>query len=179
MRAIDSKDKQILSILDWDGRVLMNRIAKQTRLNKDVVRYRIKKLEEQGVIEGYYPIINTAALGYLTVRIYFDLISANKEVKDRIIEYLDKEFNAGIIFLIDGRYDVGVISWEKSMFELDKKLKLFNNNFGEFISKEDVSIFTVMCHYPKKFLHKRELGMISIQEQEGVLLKEKDEYQNK
>jgi len=37
---LDKKDKQILSILDWNARIPLTQLAKKTRLNKDVVRYR-------------------------------------------------------------------------------------------------------------------------------------------
>ena len=48
----------------------LTEIAKKVGLNKDVVRYRIEKLEKEKVILGYYALIDTHKLGYLTIRIY-------------------------------------------------------------------------------------------------------------
>lgn len=171
---LDKKDKQILSILDWNARIPISRIAKQTRLNKDVVRYRINKLEKNQILEGYYTIINIAKLGYLTFRIYFDLINLNKENEDKIINYLDKKFNAGQIFSIDGEYQLGIICWERSVYELHKKLTSFKEIFGNFINKEELAIFVLLDHYPKKFLSNAQKESISLKEEDLVKIKSND-----
>ncbi len=171
---IDKKDKQILSILDWNARTPISNIAKQTRLNKDVVRYRISNLEKKQILEGYYTIINTSKLGYLTFRIYFDFINLNKENEEKIIRYLEKNFNAGQIFSIDGEYQLGIICWEKSIYELHKKLSNFKKIFGNFINKEEMAIFISLNHYPRKFLNDTEKDYVSLKEEEKIKIKNND-----
>jgi len=171
---LDKKDTQILGILDWDARVPISSIAKKTQLNKDVVRYRINNLEKNQILEGYYAIINTSKLGYLTFRIYFDFINLNKQIETRIIKYLDNKFNAGQIFSIDGEYQLGVICWEKSVYELHKKLVDFKKTFGNFINKEEMTIFVSLDHYPRKFLNNTRKEVISLKEEEKTKIKDED-----
>jgi len=149
---LDKKDLQILGILDWNGRMPVTQIAKKVKLNKDVVKYRITNLEEKGIIRGYYAIINTHELGYMTVRIYFDFVGLSEENEKKIIDYLGKKFDASQIFSVEGDYELGIIIWEKSVYALSKKLNEFRNSFGKYINKENLSILMDLYHYPRKFL---------------------------
>jgi Lrp/AsnC family leucine-responsive transcriptional regulator len=60
---IDETDRQILRILQSEARTTREEIAKRLGLSKSTVHYRIKKLEESGIIEGYYAKLNPARLG--------------------------------------------------------------------------------------------------------------------
>lgn len=171
---LDKKDMQILGILDWNARMPITQIAKKTGLNKDVVKYRIKNLEKKGIIEGYYSLINTSKLGFMTVRVYLDLVDTNKEIENKIVDYLDNELHAGYIFSIDGEYQLGIISWEKSIYELGKKLRKFKERFGDFLGKEDLSIFTTLNHYPRGMFPNASKDSIVLKEEEAVELKKND-----
>ncbi|MBI4235504.1 Lrp/AsnC family transcriptional regulator [Candidatus Peregrinibacteria bacterium] len=50
MRELDKLDWNILALLDWQGRMPIQQIAKQVKSNKDVVGYRIKHLEKNEII---------------------------------------------------------------------------------------------------------------------------------
>lgn len=150
--ALDIKDKRILAILDQNARITIKEIARRTRLNKDVVRYRIKNLESKGIINGYYALIDMHKLGYMTIRIYFDLININKTEEDKLIHYLDREFNAGQIFRIDGKYQLGIIIWENSIYDLELKLRNLKKYFGKFINYYEISVFTEFHNYFRKYL---------------------------
>jgi|YelNatPaOPRAMG01_1025707.scaffolds.fasta_scaffold12729_7 Lrp/AsnC family leucine-responsive transcriptional regulator len=60
---IDNVDYAILNILQEDCRTPLEEIARRVKIPKSTVYYRIKKLEERGIIEGYYAKINAAKLG--------------------------------------------------------------------------------------------------------------------
>lgn len=171
---IDKKDLQILSILDWNARMPMSKIAKQIKLNKDVVRYRINNLEKNKIIESYYTIINTPKLGYITYRLYFDFFNINTETENKIVAYLDKKFNAGQIFSIDGEYQLGIIFLEKSVYNLYKKLKEFKTQFGNYLNKNELTIFTILNQYPIKIFNENSREIISLREEKIIKIKEDD-----
>jgi len=80
---LDKIDKKILFCLDNNCRQSTNTIAKQLKIHRNVVLYRIKKLEEQGVIRGYFTEINTRALGLLTFRTFLKLANnTNKKEQE-------------------------------------------------------------------------------------------------
>ena len=66
---LDDIDVEILKILQKDCRVTLDQMSKMLNVPKSTLHYRIKRLEKQGVIEGYYAKINPAKLGkeYITV----------------------------------------------------------------------------------------------------------------
>ena len=63
MYQLDELDRQILKILQEDGRASHVSIAKAVGVGHTRVRDRILRLEEAGVIEGYQAVINPAVIG--------------------------------------------------------------------------------------------------------------------
>lgn len=61
---IDNLDKEILTILINDARVPFTEIAKNLNVSGGTVHFRIKKLEDAGVIKGSNLNINPARIGY-------------------------------------------------------------------------------------------------------------------
>jgi len=68
-RLLDEKDLGILKILQGDCRIPLEQIADELGVPKSTIHYRIKRLEEEGIVEGYYAKVNHARLGkdYLTI----------------------------------------------------------------------------------------------------------------
>jgi len=51
-----------LKILQYNAKYSLDEIAREIRIPKSTLSYRIKKLEKDGVIKGYYAYINPASL---------------------------------------------------------------------------------------------------------------------
>ena len=68
-KVIDEKDVEILELLQGDARMSLQKMATKLGLAKSTLNYRLKKLEEQGIIEGYYAKLNAMKLGkdYYTI----------------------------------------------------------------------------------------------------------------
>ena len=62
-RMIDSTDRQILEIVQKDGRIANAEIARQVGLAPSAVLERLRKLEERGVIRGYAAEIEAKHVG--------------------------------------------------------------------------------------------------------------------
>ena len=60
---LDMLDRQILVVLQNDGRASHVQIAKQLGVGHTRVRDRILRMEGAGIIEGYQAVLNPAALG--------------------------------------------------------------------------------------------------------------------
>lgn len=61
---MDNLDKQILNILQKNGRITHEEISKKLNMSRPAIHQRIAKLEQQGIIEGYRTKINWSKLGY-------------------------------------------------------------------------------------------------------------------
>lgn len=60
---MDALDREILSILQRDGRVSVTDLARQVGLSLSACHRRMRDLERDGVIEGYRAVLSAAAVG--------------------------------------------------------------------------------------------------------------------
>lgn len=60
---MDAIDKQILTLLERNARMSVKEIAAQISLTPPAVSQRIRRLEREGIIEGYTTTINLAGIG--------------------------------------------------------------------------------------------------------------------
>ena len=74
MNALDKLDRQILRILQADGRATYDVIGAKIGLSPSAVLRRVKRLEASGVIDGYVALVRPESVGwvltaYLNVRL--------------------------------------------------------------------------------------------------------------
>jgi len=115
---LDLKDRKILYQLDLNARQSSGQIAKKVGLSKEVVGYRIKKLEKDGVIKSYYTIIDTSKLGYFSFRIYIKLMGTTPEVEEKIIKYLVNDKDTFFIVDVDGPFDIACGVWVREQSQI-------------------------------------------------------------
>ncbi|WP_433452626.1 Lrp/AsnC family transcriptional regulator [Streptomyces sp. CA-142005] len=62
--AFDAVDRQILQLLQTDGRIKLSELGRQVSLSPAAVAERVRRLEAAGVVEGYGARVASARLGY-------------------------------------------------------------------------------------------------------------------
>jgi len=152
MVKLDLKDRKILYELDLNCRQSNAQIGKKVGLGRDVVGYRIKKLEEDGVITQYWANINTFKLGYNVFRLYINFRNVTPEKKKEIIDYFVEYKNSWVVATIKSEIDLDVVIWVKSIFDLynfwDKTL----DKYEEYFDKFSISIYIQANVYRKSYL---------------------------
>jgi len=91
MVTIDLKDRKILYELDLNCRQSNTQIGKKVGLKKDIVSYRIKRMQDDGIITNFWTAINTYKLGYNVYRLYIAFQDVSIDVKNEIIQYFVEE----------------------------------------------------------------------------------------
>jgi len=89
---IDDLDIQILKTLQLNGRTKRNELAEQVGLSVPSVSERLKKLEDNKIIEGYYTKVNKQAFGYDILAFILVMMDSSKHYKD-LIKHVEKQPN--------------------------------------------------------------------------------------
>lgn len=152
MFKIDLKDKKIISQLDDNSRQSNSQIGRKVGLSKEVVGYRINRLEESALINGYYSLIDFYKLGYFSVRVYLKLINASKKIEDEIINFLKLNKTVFYLHKIDGSFDIGVGTYVKSIYDFEKFYNHFKEKFKAYLGNEKISIFTRAYHFNRSYI---------------------------
>jgi Lrp/AsnC family leucine-responsive transcriptional regulator len=79
---IDATDKKILRILQKNGRAKRNEIAEKVGLSLPSLSERMRKLEEAGIIEGYFAKVNRKAFGYDIMAFIVVVMESSKNYSD-------------------------------------------------------------------------------------------------
>jgi Lrp/AsnC family transcriptional regulator, leucine-responsive regulatory protein len=88
---LDAIDRRILNALQHDGRLPNNELARRVGLSPSPCLRRVRLLEENGVIERYTAVINTAKIGLgMTVFARVWLTGQDEDQVDRFIEEVGK-----------------------------------------------------------------------------------------
>src|SRR3989338_7380369 len=117
---LDPKDKKIIEQLQKNCRQTIAEIAKTTRLPRDVVVYRIKKLEQSKVIRAHHTMLNPQRLGYpLYVYVLFACYNLKPEEEKRFLNYVTQHANIIYVAKNSGKYDfsVGICAIDYQQFD--------------------------------------------------------------
>ena len=89
---MDDLDLKILTSLQQNGRTKRNELAEQVGLSVPSVSERLKKLEDNNIIEGYYTKVNKQAFGYDILAFILVMMDSSKHYKD-LLKHVDKHPN--------------------------------------------------------------------------------------
>ncbi len=104
--ALDKFDLQILAILSRDARTSLQDISAQVGLSTTPCWTRIKRMESEGVIQGYTVRIDPAAIGFSeTVMVQVTLESHSDETLYKFGKALEEIPEVLEAYLISGDYD--------------------------------------------------------------------------
>jgi Lrp/AsnC family transcriptional regulator for asnA, asnC and gidA len=152
MEIIDLKDRKILYNLDLDSRQSFSQIGKKVGLHKDVVAYRVKNLQEKGIIRGFFTETDDYLLGYIRYRYYFTYQYVSPEVRNDIIDYFVKSKYTRIIHSTEGHYNLVIISDVKGISKCYSIWKTIVSKFRDYFANQVFSVIYYVYMYRYLFL---------------------------
>jgi DNA-binding Lrp family transcriptional regulator len=119
--SLDDLDIRILSILSEDARISYREVAKKLDVASGTIYNRIRKMTDNGIIQGYIPLLDYSKLGYdLTVLI---LIQVEGEHLTNVEEMLAKPSEVLAVYDITGEFDVAVVARFKNTKSMNAFIK--------------------------------------------------------
>lgn len=149
---MDKKDRKILWVLEQNSRQSCAKIAKQVGLSKEVVNYRIKRLEDKGYLNRFFAEINLHRLGLQVYKIYFRFQNIDQEKESEMYEYFTNVLKIQWIISCSGAYDMIVSFGAKDVNDLNVYLTQIMNKFSKFIRNRDISTTLYFITYNRRWL---------------------------
>jgi Lrp/AsnC family leucine-responsive transcriptional regulator len=152
MEKLDVKDRKLLYELDIDSRQSFSQLGKKVGLHKDVVAYRVKKLQERGIIKNFYADINGYKLGYNKIKFYYNFQFITPEIKQEIIEYLVKSPYTDVVHSAEGQYDLVVICDVENIPNFYSIWNGVIERYRDYFSNQIFCIHNTLVEYKRHFL---------------------------
>jgi Lrp/AsnC family leucine-responsive transcriptional regulator len=108
-KSVEKVDVDVLRILQKDCRVPLREIAEQLGVPKSTVHYRVRRLEQAGIIEGYYAKLNAAALGNEYLAVILVRAKYGPRYHERVGRRLAKVAGVSAVFYVLGEIDFIVL----------------------------------------------------------------------
>jgi DNA-binding Lrp family transcriptional regulator len=142
---MDSLDKKILSELMRNSRTPVTQLAKKVRSSREVVNYRISKMQKNGIILKFVTEIDTNLLGYQSASAFIN-IKAKKE--NELKEFVKTCEFTSWSGSFAGNWRFGVDIYGKDTAEIDDNFNKVYKNFKLDILSHRLAIYkkTIFMH---------------------------------
>lgn len=149
---LDVIDSRILYELDRNARIPETRLGKLVRRSKESIRYRIKKLEEMGVIQGYSLWVDPVKLGFMSAKIYLSL--ANKpELKKEFINHVKKDRRLYWLGVAEGAWNAGLTYFIRTNREFYELKNTLFSKFKDLILSANTAVLVSVHTSDKNYLY--------------------------
>lgn len=130
---LEEKDQKILDILVANSRKSIVDISEETGISLDSVRYRIKTMEKEGIIQGYKCLLNSSKVNFTTCKAFIFFKSINEEKRNEFIEYCKKLQNTINIVITFAPWDLEIMFETKSYEEYFRIMDEIKEKFKDII----------------------------------------------
>src|SRR5436853_7575906 len=109
LKHVEPPDRIILAQLQKDDKISLGDVARMTGLASSSVHYRIKRLEDEGVIKGYRAIVDPVKLGYDILAVSFIRSKYDPRTYERLGRALSRIPGVWAAYLLIGDMDYVVL----------------------------------------------------------------------
>ena len=118
---MDKLDRSIILSLNTNGRKSFRHIAKELKVSLSTISNRIKRLEKEGIIERYIPVINKEKIGYDLTAVINIKLTHGKLIE--VQEKISKNNHVSAVYDITGDWDSLIVAHFKDRRDLNSFIK--------------------------------------------------------
>jgi len=152
LEKLDLKDRKIIYHLDLNSRQPFSQLGKKVGLYKEIINYRVKRLQEKGIIVRFNTLIDTLKLGYTCMRFYFNYQYITPEIKKEIIDHFVNFKRTQMVASPEGAVDLCVFMIAKNVSEIHSFWQKTLSNYRDYFAKQIIAPFIGENIYKKSFL---------------------------
>ncbi len=134
------KDRKLLYWLDQNSRATNKELGRKVSLSEQAIGYKLKRLEEEGVIKKYVTFVNTLALGYMHYKVLLRLHNTDVKKEKEIISFLVSNKNIRWVVSCSGKWDVNFSILARNPENFTTIYRELERKIGDYISEKSVSI---------------------------------------
>ena len=160
---LDLKDRKILFELDLNSRQSYAAIAKKVGLSKQVVKFRVERLRERGVIKKFITLWNISKLGYSQYNIYLRFKRISPEKEEALIAFCIKSPRVNWLVSTSGRWDLVIATHFKTIEEFYTFLQqeiIFK--YADIIHGRGIMVMSNLYHFRRHHLVEKKREKIEL-----------------
>ena len=132
---LDKKDLMILKEISNNCRISSLDLAEKTNLSLDAIRYRLKNLEKNKIINGYTIYLDNEVLNQFRYKIMIQIHGPNEEKENKIINFAEKFSNVVYSVKTFGVWDLEIDLEVNNPEEFNKILREIKNSNSDIIKE--------------------------------------------
>jgi len=122
----DNLDLKIINLLLEDGRASLRSIAEELDVSVTTVSNHLKDMEEEGIIQGFKPVISYPDLGYTVTCVL--MIKAEGDGLRELVGELEDEDSFLNVYEVTGDFDIIATGKFKDTEEMNDTIKMLLNS---------------------------------------------------
>jgi DNA-binding Lrp family transcriptional regulator len=151
---IDSLDKSLLYQLELDSSQSLTKLSKKLRRSKEVILYRLKRLQDEKILIRCNAIVDMSKLGYFTFRVYIKWQNITLEQKEMFYEEISKNENIWTLAILHGKWDFAFFIGVKSSDYITEFHDIWRSillKYKDKIAESKIAIYAPVYNFNKKF----------------------------
>jgi len=151
MNSFDALDRLLFRILDTEGTISISDLARKARRGRDTVAYRLRRMEEEGVLRGVEPILDPGALGLGLFKTYVSFAHSPTSV-ERALKTLRAHPQVYCAARSFGRWDLifNMVAHDAREFS-EARDEVLSRSTAD-IREMESAVFTEMVYFNRKYL---------------------------
>ncbi|MFH1390779.1 MAG: Lrp/AsnC family transcriptional regulator [Candidatus Diapherotrites archaeon] len=172
---LDLLDKKILYELDINSRQSFSELAKKVGKSRNVVEYRVNKLQKDGVIKNFVTLLDAGRLGLTIWNVYLELQDITPTKEKEIIAYLKSNKKVWWVALTTGKWNLIYSIFVKDVKEFHATVVDFNSKFGKYVLNQSLAAHVEVEIFSRGyFMNKPSVGHVWYDVIEKVLIDSAD-----
>ncbi len=151
---VDRLDKRLIYELEKDSSQSVSDLAKKLQRSKEVVSFRIRRLEREGILLGCSAIVDMAKLGYFTFRVYFRWQNMTEEEKHAAYDEIKVKKNIWTTTVLHGKWDFAFFVGVKTEHYIESFHRIYNEillKYKHKIDESKIAIYAPVHNFNKRF----------------------------